>query len=70
VERAVDRALVRDLDEARPLRRVEIAGERDAALDVIDLAVLGLALGAIGRVMRECSSSTRTPSRGRPLPLA
>src|SRR5262249_2588900 len=50
VQRAMHRALVGDLHHARALLRRKIAFETDLAVDAVDLAFLGLALGAIGRV--------------------
>src|SRR5687768_6611404 len=47
LERAVHRALVRDLQELRPLLAVQRPLELDRSLDAIDLADLRLALGTV-----------------------
>ena len=44
------RAAVRDLEQLRPLRRVERALEPDHPLDPVDLALARLAVGAVGGV--------------------
>ena len=44
------RALVGDLDQPLALVGVEVAGERDGALNAVDLAFLGFALLAILRM--------------------
>lgn len=50
MQRAMHRALVGDLHQARALRLVEFAGDLDLALDTVHLAVAGFAFGAIGGV--------------------
>src|SRR6266849_2030277 len=49
-QRAVHRALFRDLEQSRPLFGRQRPGQRDVGLDPVEHAVPGLALGAVGRV--------------------
>ncbi len=60
-------ALVGDLEEARTLIVVELALERDCALDPVDHALLGLAGLAIGGVDFGVASRTVTRSSGNDL---
>src|SRR5262249_18044634 len=50
VQRAVHRTLVRDLEEPGALLGIEIAFERDRAVEAVDLSFAGLAFGAVGGV--------------------
>src|SRR5271163_3109006 len=47
---AVNRTFVGNLQQPCALRGVEISLERDDAIDAVDLALLGLALGTIGGI--------------------
>src|SRR5689334_8541222 len=46
----MDRTFLGDFEEALALRRIERAAELDGSFDPIDLAFLGLAIGAVGGV--------------------
>src|SRR5262249_16798080 len=50
VQRAVHRAFVGDLKEPLALVVAERAVERDGAVDAVDLAFFGLAVGTVGGV--------------------
>jgi hypothetical protein len=61
-EGAVDRALVRYLQQSKMLCLTEPADEFQVAVDVVEQTIGGLALLAIGSVNPECRSRTVTAS--------
>src|SRR5258708_27332794 len=58
---AVDRALVGDLQQARPLAGIERAFEPDCPLDAVDHPVLALAGRAVGGVNPAMAEPDRDP---------
>src|SRR4029079_13528759 len=60
LQRAVDRALLGDLEEARTLLAIKVALEGDDTIDVVDHPFLCFAFGAIGGV----NSAMPEPDRG------
>ena len=61
------RALARDFHQARPLRVIEVARQRDFLQDALDLAAADRAVRFLLNDQPLVAGASRTPSTGQPL---